>query len=136
MSTIVRSYSGSSGWVNYFTMTKPTISLLVMISSFPTMISSFHGIPSWQILLATCVGIFLMSGSASAFNQIIELNIDLTMIRTRKRSLPSGIVSKKNAIIFACVLLLLGFSLLANLVNLEVALSLLPLTYYMLCFTP
>src|SRR5579859_5239242 len=50
------------------------------------------------------LGIALASGSAAAFNHVLDRRIDEQMARTRGRPLPSGLLAARQAIVFASVL--------------------------------
>jgi heme o synthase len=86
----------------YLNLTKPRISLLFAITGLAALIveGSLLNDPSrmWLIVLA----IFLTGGSANAFNQYFERDVDSRMERTaKKRPLPLGEVSANNALIFS-----------------------------------
>ena len=55
------------------------------------------------------VGAFLITGSASACNQLLEVRFDAMMHRTRTRPLPAGLLSAKEGAYLALVFGLLGF---------------------------
>lgn len=96
----------------YFSMTKPTISLLVVMSGVPAYLVELGELPSWLPLLAMALGIYLMSASAAVFNQVLEWKIDSTMSRTCGRSMASGQVSRDRGSLFGVVLLVAGMVLL------------------------
>jgi len=50
------------------------------------------------------LGIAMASGSAAAFNQIVDQRIDLQMMRTRHRPLPTGHMEHRHAVVFAVAL--------------------------------
>ncbi|MBL8879884.1 MAG: protoheme IX farnesyltransferase [Phycisphaerales bacterium] len=58
---------------------------------------------AWIVLLATIAGTALSAFSANAWNQIIEIERDARMQRTRNRPLPSGRLSRGEAVAFAVV---------------------------------
>ena len=55
-----------------------------------------------------------MVGASNVFNQIIEIELDAKMDRTKNRPLPSGRITKQNAFILGCVLTVLGLAILYN----------------------
>jgi len=67
-------------------------------------------------LLYAVVGVFLLSGGASALNEIQERKYDQRMIRTRNRPIPSNRISPLKALFIAIVLIFSGsiFLLLTN----------------------
>lgn len=93
-------------------LTKPTITLLVVITAIPSLLLATHGIPSPWVSLCTVVGLTLTSASAAVFNHLFEANVDIHMVRTRQRSIASGRVSKGLGSIFGATLALIGLCLL------------------------
>ncbi|TNF66076.1 MAG: protoheme IX farnesyltransferase [Bacteroidetes bacterium] len=87
--------------------------------------------------LYTVSGIFLLSLSSAALNQIQERHTDALMKRTSQRPLPSGQVTLPGAIIFSSVCALAG-SLLLLLTGhwLAAALGIFTLAWYNLVYTP
>lgn len=59
-------------------------------------------------LLYAVVGVFLLSGGASALNEIQERKYDKRMIRTRNRPIPSNRISPLEALFIASVLIISG----------------------------
>lgn len=74
---------------------------LLLVSTLPAMVLAERGIPGLQLTLATLIGGTLAAGSANAFNQVMEQDLDVAMGRTRKRPLVVGEISSRAAIIFA-----------------------------------
>lgn len=93
----------------YLNLTKPRISLLFAFTGL-TMLAmqgnlTKNPLQSWLIVLA----IFLIGGSANAFNQFFERDRDLKMARTaKKRPLPLGKISPRSAIFFSVITGILG----------------------------
>ena len=101
-------------WRDYFQMTKPTITLLVVVTVFPGILLASPGrIPHMTLILASLIGTWLASSSAAVFNHLVDAEIDRHMVRTRKRPVASGRVVNRNAIIFATALGLISFAVLA-----------------------
>ena len=85
-------------------LTKPRIILLFALTGLTAMIVQgtllSHPLALWMV----CLGIALTGGSANAFNQFLDRDIDSVMERTKaKRPLPNGSLSPNAALIFACV---------------------------------
>jgi protoheme IX farnesyltransferase len=72
----------------------------------------------WMVLVHTLVGTTLVASGASAFNQLMEIEADGLMRRTRLRPLPTGRLTPRQASIFGLVLSLSGIVELAFGVNL------------------
>ncbi|WP_394129223.1 heme o synthase [Shewanella maritima] len=104
-------------WRAYFEMTKPKVVALMLLTVLVGMCLALpHTVPL-QPLVFGLLGIGLMSGSAAAFNHLIDRRIDGLMARTYNRPLPKGKISTVKASTFAVSIGLLGFVLLYALVN-------------------
>lgn len=57
-------------------------------------------------------GVFLMASAASALNQLQEHHLDSKMLRTRNRPLPSGRITRVQALLFVLLLLATGLTVL------------------------
>ena len=74
---------------------------LLLVSTLPAMVLAERGIPGLKLTLATLIGGTLAAGSANAFNQVMEQDLDVEMGRTSKRPLVVGEISSRIAITFA-----------------------------------
>ena len=74
---------------------------LLLVSTLPAMVLAAEGLPSFGLAIATIFAGTLAAGSANTFNMVIESDIDKLMARTAKRPIVTGIISRKNAAIFA-----------------------------------
>ena len=100
-------------WRDYFQMTKPTITLLVVVTVCPGILLASPGsIPSKTLVLASLVGTWLASSSAAVFNHLVDADIDRHMVRTSRRPVASGRVQTVHAIIFASILALMSLTVL------------------------
>ncbi len=88
-------------------LTKPKVSLLIVFTAVVGMVLASPGMVPWPALLFGTIGIALASGSAAAFNHVLDRRIDEQMARTRRRPLPTGHLLKRQAVAFAT---LLGFA--------------------------
>ena len=61
---------------DYVELTKPRISLMVMVSVAITAIVARHGQPDFLAIVHALVGTLLTAGSASAMNQWMERDLD------------------------------------------------------------
>ena len=66
----------------------------------------------WLVMSGTCIGTALCAASANTFNQVIEINYDKMMNRTKARPLPSGRVTKNEAILWGLTSATAGGTLL------------------------
>ena len=135
--SIARSSQSFSDIVkNYYQLTKPRIIPLLLITTAASMwIASDGKVDPW-LLLVTLTGGTLAAASAQVLNCVYDRDIDYTMTRTRKRPIPSGQIQPYQAIIFAIVLGILSFSLLAIFANfLAASLAMSGIVFYMLIYT-
>jgi len=104
----------------YYHLTKPGIiygNALTATAGF--LLASKGHVKVW-LLIATIMGTSLVIASACVFNNYIDRGIDKKMARTNKRALVSGLVTGQNAVIYATLLGVAGFLILAVYVNLLV----------------
>jgi protoheme IX farnesyltransferase len=94
-------------WRDFLELTKPKVSLLIVFTAVVGMVLASPGMVPWPALLFGTIGIALASGSAAAFNHVLDWRIDEQMARTRRRPLPTGHLLKRQAVAFAA---LLGFA--------------------------
>lgn len=85
----------------YIALTKPRVVELLLVTTAPVMILAERGIPDLWLLLGTLVGGYFSAGSAHAFNSYLERDIDRKMSRTRKRPLVTGVLTPREALVFA-----------------------------------
>ena len=101
----------------YVVLTKPRITALITFTALVGMFLAAATVPPWPALLWGSLGIALTCACAATLNQILECARDARMARTRARPLPRGQVSKRNALLFACVIGVAGLALLLFCVN-------------------
>ena len=107
------SYAELTNTLRYlYAMTKPTICLLVVVTVVPSVFMAAESTPNLVLLFFACFGAGLCSASAAVFNQLVEADVDEHMNRTKARALPSGQITKANAMLFGLALGFLGFSCL------------------------
>jgi protoheme IX farnesyltransferase len=88
----------------YISLTKPRVMELLLVTTIPVMILAHGGIPDLWLVLATVIGGSLSAGSAGAFNCYLDRDIDKVMKRTSNRPLVTGVLSPREALVFAWVL--------------------------------
>jgi heme o synthase len=104
-------------WRDFLELTKPKVSLLIVFTAVVGMVLASPGwIPLAALIFGT-LGIALASGSAAAFNHILDRRVDGQMNRTRLRPLPTGHMQERHAIVFAAALAALSMLILWTLVN-------------------
>ncbi len=101
----------------YFSLTKPKVVSLIVFTAIVGMFLSTPAMVPWHILIFATLGIGLAAGSAAAINHLIERDSDALMTRTRKRPLPTGQLTSRQAIVFASVLATIAMLILVLGVN-------------------
>ena len=81
---------------------------LLLVTTLPALVLAQKGIPSVGLSIATILGGTLAAGSANAFNMVIESETDKLMKRTAQRPIAIGIISRREATIFATIVGLLS----------------------------
>lgn len=104
-------------WRDYLELTKPKVSLLIVFTAIVGMVLASPGMLPLHALIFGTLGIGMASGSAAAFNHVLDRRIDEKMARTRRRPLPTGHLSLRQAVIFATLLGLGSMLVLAWCVN-------------------
>jgi protoheme IX farnesyltransferase len=93
--------------------------------------------PFFAGLWLTLLGTGLAVVGAAAFNQLLEIDRDAKMRRTRNRPLPAGAISRTHAFLFALVATAAGLGILNEFVNpLTSLLGLANVLLYTLVYTP
>jgi protoheme IX farnesyltransferase len=122
---------------DYVALAKPRLNLLVVASTVAGYAMARGDTTNVAALGWTIVGTALVSGGASAINQVIERDADSLMRRTRQRPLPDGRLGPVEALAFALILSILGLLVLAAGVNvLSAGVALATLGSYAVVYTP
>lgn len=109
---------------------------LLIITTVPAVVLAERGMPSITLLLWTLVGGTLAAGSANAFNMVIESERDKLMKRTAKRPLVTGVVSRREAAIFATFIGLLSLVIFFQFTTpLATILTAIAIIYYVIVYT-
>ena len=120
----------------YVALTKPRIIELLLITTLPTMVVAQRGVPPVWLMAATLVGGALAAGGANAINMVVDRDIDRVMARTRGRPLVTGEITPTAALVFAVVLEVVAFGVLALAVNLlSAVLALSAMLFYVFVYT-
>ena len=135
LATPVR-YSVADVCRGYLALTKPRIIELLLVTTIPTMVVAANGIPGLWLIIATLAGGTLAAGGANAFNMVIDRDIDAIMERTKRRPLVTGVMSARDATIFAVGLEVIAFVVLAVWVNhLSAWLAMSATAFYVVIYT-
>jgi protoheme IX farnesyltransferase len=120
----------------YVGLMKPHVTVLLLGTTLAAMAVAIHGMPGLGVTVATMVGGAMAAGSANAINCFWDRDIDQLMSRTRRRALPAGRVSERQALVFGVVLGLTSVALFAVFVNLlSAALALAAILFYVVVYT-
>lgn len=129
-----------STFASYVALTKPRITVFVVMTAFVGFVAGTRGPLSTlalPLLLHTLLGTALVASGTSAFNQVREVDLDGLMRRTQDRPLPSGRISLRGAALFAGALSVVGLAELFLFTNvLTTALAAFTLVSYVGLYTP
>jgi protoheme IX farnesyltransferase len=104
----------------FHALTKPRVIQLIVFCALIGMVLAVPGMPSLaQVGLAAiaCLGIWLVSAAAAAFNCIVEQHIDAKMKRTAWRPTARGQLSNLQTLVFSALLCAAGSAILFLWVN-------------------
>ncbi|MET0332306.1 MAG: heme o synthase [Dyella sp.] len=101
----------------YLELTKPKVVALLVFCAVIGMFLAVPALPPWRALVFGTLGIWLASGSAAAFNHLIDERIDKLMARTAHRPLATGQLRPRQVLVFALVLGIASMLILALLIN-------------------
>ncbi|GAC1438222.1 MAG: heme o synthase [Terriglobales bacterium] len=122
---------------DYYTLTKPEVNLLILMTTSTGYYLGGHGAFKFIGLIHTLIGTLLVASGTATLNQWMERVWDGNMRRTANRPLPSGRVSSMEAFTFGILLSVAGGLYLWATVNgLAAALAISTLLSYLLIYTP
>ncbi|HEX8917135.1 MAG TPA: heme o synthase [Chloroflexota bacterium] len=120
----------------YINLMKPHVTTLLVAVTALTMVMAARGMPPLGLMIATLLGGLMASGSANAINCYLDRDIDGTMGRTLRRSVPAGRVSPQRALVFGLLLGVFSFVEMLLFVNrLAAVLALSGILFYVLVYT-
>jgi protoheme IX farnesyltransferase len=120
----------------YIDLMKLRVVELLIITTVPAVVLAEQGFPSITLLFWTLIGGTLAAGSANAFNMVIESERDKLMKRTAKRPLVTGVVSRRQAAIFATFIGLLSLVIFYQFTTpLATILTAIAIVYYVIVYT-
>ena len=121
----------------YLALTKPDVSLLVLMTTGAGYYMGVRGPVDWLRLAHAVFGTMLIAAGTAALNHYVERESDRFMRRTASRPLPSGQLHPREALLFGIVLAIAGAAdlwissgWLASLLGVITCLS------YLLAYTP
>lgn len=107
-------FSFKSIFNDFKAITKAGLAVSVLFSSIAGYLLGFDNEHpfSWSVLAMLTIGGYCMVGASNAFNQVIEKDLDALMDRTKNRPIPAGRMAPNTALIIACLLTIIGLTLL------------------------
>lgn len=119
----------------YYRLTKPGIIYGNLLTTVAGFLLASQGHIDWVLFASTIMGVSLVMASACVFNNYIDRDIDRMMDRTKKRALVDGTISSQSALIFATLLGVAGFAVLAAKTNtLTVILGVIAILVYVVLY--
>ncbi len=128
----------SSPAKSYLGLCKLKVVALIVFTAMVGMFmaTSPPGMVPWDVLLFGNLGIGMAASAAAAINHVLDAREDAKMARTSDRPLPQGEISRRQAMIFACLLGALSMVVLVVLVNpLTAILTFISLVGYAVVYT-
>jgi heme o synthase len=122
---------------DFVALAKPRLNVLVVASTLAGyMMAGSEGLGVLR-LLGTLLGTGFVAAGASAFNQVLERDLDALMRRTRMRPLPDQRLQPVEGLVFAAAIAVTGLSILAASANLLAAgVAFITLVTYVAVYTP
>jgi protoheme IX farnesyltransferase len=121
---------------NYVDLMKPHVTVLLLGVTAAAMAIANQGLPPLFLVIPTLLGGAMAAGSANCINCYIDRDIDQIMGRTKRRSLPSGRVEPRQALVFGIILGVCSFIILAAFVNLlSAVLAFSAILFYVFVYT-
>jgi len=122
---------------DYWTLTKPEVNVLVLVSTLVGFYLAAPGAVHGWLLFHTLMGTLLVASGTGTLNQYLERRTDGFMRRTANRPLPAGRLKPGQALWFGVLLSVAGGAELWFAANpLTGALALATLATYLTCYTP
>ena len=136
MNTEVITQSQSFPFSGYLKLTKPSIIYLLVLTSATAMFLADGFSGNLTKVVFGLLGIGLIASSSAVINQILDVEVDSKMARTKNRPIVKGEISATNAKIFAAALLIVGVSILLFFINvLTLLLTLFTWAFYSFLYT-
>jgi len=101
----------------FFQLTKPRVVALIVFTAVVGMFLAAPGAIPLNVFVFGTLGIALAAGSAAAINHVLDQHADAVMARTRARPLPTGSLTRGQALVFAAAIGIVAMVLLVTRVN-------------------
>ncbi len=136
MSVALASVGARRRALAYLELTKPRISMLVMVTAVPALLLAAGGLADPVLFWGTLAGTVFAAGSAASFNHYVDRDIDALMHRTATRPLPSGVLPPHHALVVGFALAALAWvtlMLCANMLAAGIAMA--SIAYYAVIYS-
>ncbi|MEO7538696.1 MAG: heme o synthase [Pyrinomonadaceae bacterium] len=121
----------------YIELTKPRIAFLLVLTSAAGFYLGTTGTFDLVLFANTLVAISLLAFGVATLNQFWESDLDRLMTRTAGRPLPTGRITRTEALVFGLVQIIIAEAYLLVLVNgLTALLGIIVIVGYVLVYTP
>lgn len=131
------SAGGNARWRAYLELTKPRISVMVLLSIVAAAVVAAGGAPGFWPVWNVAIGMFFVAASGNAANMYVERHTDFLMPRTARRPLPDQRLGAVEVATFAAVTFGVGMGwLLATMPAAVVAVAAGTWFLYVLVYTP
>ncbi|NDA88871.1 MAG: protoheme IX farnesyltransferase [Actinobacteria bacterium] len=121
---------------NYISLMKLRVVELLLVTTLPALFLASEGVPDLSITFWSLVGGTFAAGGANAFNMVIEAKSDLLMKRTAKRPIATGVISRRNGLVFATLISLISLFIFYIFTTiLATLLTLLAILFYVFGYT-
>lgn len=122
---------------DFWTLSKPEISFVVVLSSIAGFLLGTPGTVDLLTFASLVVGVALTAAGVGALNQYFEREFDATMRRTADRPIPAGRVTAFAAGTYGSLMVIAGVALLCPLTNpLTGVLAAVTVLLYVFVYTP
>ena len=88
---------------DWVALCKARIQVISLVGAELCLTMANGGMPDWPVMVHLAIGLTLVSCSASAMNQLLEVDADRRMHRTQNRPLPTGRISIKTGWTFSAL---------------------------------
>jgi heme o synthase len=128
----------SRGWTrDLVALAKPRLNMFVVASTLAGYAMADGEALGLVRILGLLIGTLLVAGGASAFNQVLERDLDALMRRTRLRPLPDQRLQPFEGVVFGAGITVFGLLTIVAATNVLAALvALATLTIYVVIYTP
>jgi protoheme IX farnesyltransferase len=124
-------------FLRYLELTKPRITMMVLVTTFVGFYLALPGFSRIILLLDAMLGTALVASGASALNMVLEWQADSRMRRTQRRPIPSGRLAAEQGYAFGMAMCMFGIFYLWLFVNLLTSvLAVITAGLYLYAYTP